>query len=228
MMTSSVWPTFHRDDSDCCSVPAIRQNLQSPDSPVSISEGKSYRRRRDFSCVLDDGDPFAPELVSKNPNMGLVDRIRDRVRTAPPARRSGSGLCDIAWEGPSSSAYNEEAFRYFLEIERNRSESQARPFLLLLVDLKKDRRRIDDATATKLFSALWLCVRETDFIGWYRDRRVVGAVLTQRGDVQEAVVSGQVRHRVAATLRESLAPEMAEAVQIRLYRIPSRQKRRSE
>jgi hypothetical protein len=161
-------------------------------------------------------------------HMGLVDRIRSRVRTAPPGRRGASGPCDIAWEGPAGSAYNEEAFRYFLDIERKRSETQGRPFLLLLVDLKNEHAPIDDATADKVFTALWLCVRETDFIGWYRDRRVVGAVLTQRGDVQEAIVTRQVRHRVALTMRESLVPEMADAIQIRVYRIPSRQNRRSE
>src|SRR5207248_10164060 len=44
--------------------------------------------------------------------------------------------CGFAVEGAEHS-YNEEAFRYFLELERKRSQLSNRPFLLLLVDLRR-------------------------------------------------------------------------------------------
>ncbi len=86
----------------------------------------------------------------------------------------------MALQDGAAQAYNEEAFRYFLEIERKRSESSTRPLLLLLVDVRGADDVIDQATATQLFAGLAGCLRETDFVGWYRENLVIGAVLTQR------------------------------------------------
>src|SRR4029077_9558004 len=86
----------------------------------------------------------------------------------------------VALEGRLGQAYNEEAFRYFLEIERKRAARARRPVLLLLLDLKEQpAAHMDPILAGKLFSGLWICLRETDVIGWYREDRVAGAVLTQ-------------------------------------------------
>src|SRR2546422_1060554 len=50
----------------------------------------------------------------------------------------GGGVSDMGGEsGRLGQAYNEQAFRYFLAIERKRSERSGHPFLLLLVDLKE-------------------------------------------------------------------------------------------
>ena len=86
--------------------------------------------------------------------------------------------CGVALEGRPGGAYNEEAFRHFLALEGKRSELSGRPFLLLLVDLKEqpvDLKEQPEVGADKLLLALCLCVRETDFVGWYRERRVAGA-----------------------------------------------------
>ena len=128
---------------------------------------------------------------------------------------------------PNGQAYNEEAFRYFLDIERKRSEVSRRPFLLLLVDLKKVRgssSRFSDRSSDRLFSQLALSLRETDFVGWYRDGRVAGAVLTQRPDMpdmQEARVSRNVARRVKDALRAQLDRETSDRLQVRVYQIPS-------
>ena len=87
--------------------------------------------------------------------------------------------------GRSAPAYNESAFRYFLSVERNRSERSGQSFGLVLVDQKTrpgGSRRLDTEIAAKLFSGLSLCLRETDFIGWYQESAVAGAVLTHLGD----------------------------------------------
>ena len=44
---------------------------------------------------------------------------------------------DLALDGTCPVAYNEDAFRYFLDMERRRAELSGRPLLLLLVDFKK-------------------------------------------------------------------------------------------
>ena len=131
-------------------------------------------------------------------------------------------------EGRSGEAYNEEAFRYFLEIERRRSEVSTRPFLLLLVDVKKqpgESPLIPQATVAGLFAGLSLCLRETDFVGWYRQERVAGAVLTQRPDMPQANVAKHVAKRVRRALSEQLEADVSSRLQVRVYRIPPMPKR---
>src|SRR5205823_7859534 len=104
--------------------------------------------------------------------------------------------CGVALEGRLGHAYNEAGFRYFLEIERKRAARLGRPCVLLLVGLKGQpapSARIDPMLATKLFSSLWLCLRETDVIGWYREDRVAGALLTQLADSSQ---TDAIRERV--------------------------------
>jgi GGDEF domain-containing protein len=117
-------------------------------------------------------------------------------------------------------AYNEEAFQYFLEMERKRSELSNRPFLLMLVDFHK-HPRIDAVTAETLFSVLSRCLRETDFIGWYREGRVAGAVLTQHGETEADDLSKGVRQRIGGALREGLPSTLAPHLQARVYQIPA-------
>jgi hypothetical protein len=128
--------------------------------------------------------------------------------------------CGVALEGRLGRAYNEEAFRYFLEIERKRAVRLGRPCLLLLVGLKGHARpnaRISPVLAVKLFSSLWLCLRETDVIGWYREDRVAGAVLTQLavGPPQLDVI----RQRVTEALSEGFRSDSARRLQVHVYHL---------
>jgi hypothetical protein len=131
-------------------------------------------------------------------------------------------------ESRRGDAYNEEAFRYLLSIERKRSERSGRAFLLLLVDLKEQpgaSLRIDPIVAGKLFSALWRCLRETDFVGWYREDRVAGAVLlTQLVDGPLMEVCGLVGQRVNAALSEGLPPDVMRRLRVNVCQLPPRLK----
>jgi hypothetical protein len=130
--------------------------------------------------------------------------------------------CDLVWGDTAAHVYNEEAFRYFLEIERKRSEISNRPFLLLLLDLKKRAASTDighDAS-DKLFAALALCLRETDFVGWYRAHAVIGAVLTQHGDSVGPDVQQAVRTRVVDVITGKVPRDVANRVQVRVYQVP--------
>jgi hypothetical protein len=152
---------------------------------------------------------------------GVDERLRRRrVQERDELDRSPYAL---AFEGRFGQAYNEEAFRYFLDIERRRSAVSNLPFLLLLIDLKKQlelNARVD-TVAGRLFSALSTCVRETDFIGWYHEGRVAGAVLTQHGDAAVRDVPDIVRQRITAALRDALSPESAGRVDVSVYQLPA-------
>ncbi len=88
---------------------------------------------------------------------------------------------------PVDEVYQEADFRYFLGIERQRAERRGRSLLLVLIDVGGigSRKLGRDAAAAIAFDVLGACVRESDFVGWYRQATVAGAVLVQ-GDAPPA------------------------------------------
>jgi hypothetical protein len=117
-------------------------------------------------------------------------------------------------------AYAEEAFQHFLAAERKRAERSGCLLLLLLVDLEGPpgvSAHIDRVIAAKLFSDLGRCLRETDFIGWYREERVAGAVLTELRDGPPTEVARRVGQRVRGALGDGLPSNVARRLQVRVY-----------
>jgi len=161
---------------------------------------------------------FAPDLTR-----GLRDRqdISSAASTPRVAERAPHSVALPEGCGP---VYNEEAFRYFLQVERKRASRSNSRFLLLLVDLKKDARQsagFDAATGVKLFAAMLPCLRETDFIGWYRQERVASAVLTQVGETPGVEVSNLVASRVREALVQNLPTNLSGRLQVRVYQVPA-------
>jgi hypothetical protein len=143
----------------------------------------------------------------------------DRPRTLG-RRRSDACACGVAVASRARAAYNEEAFRYFLTIERQRSRRSGRPFLLLLLDLSAPQMmdgRIDPKLVARLLRGLARSVRETDFIGWYREFSVLGAVLTELGESAAADIVQQVTRRLTAVLRDSVPAAIACRLDVRVY-----------
>src|SRR6266571_5373649 len=128
---------------------------------------------------------------------GITTTRRRTRRSMADTRRAVRGrcACGVSVESQLGQACNEEAFRYFLAMERNRSRRSGRPFLLVLVRLQQRRGTacLDAALAEKVFSCLWLSLRATDQVGWFREGRVVGALLA---DMSEQPVAGSVCQKV--------------------------------
>jgi len=142
-------------------------------------------------------------------------------------QNSDAGSFGFAQDGRASNLYNEEAFRHFLAVERTRAERSERSFLLLLVSLRKSSDldiRVPRAVSASLFSGLALCVREVDFIGWYRDRRVAGAVLAQGLDVPDSDAPARIVERVTTILSRRLRPDVAERLRVRVVQLGQRAK----
>src|SRR4051812_32400455 len=108
----------------------------------------------------------------------------------------------VVLEGRFGQVYNEQAFRYFLEIERKRAARANRPVMLLLMELKKSAEtpRIDPALVSKMFASVCRCLRETDVVGWYREDHVAGAVLTHVDGDCKPEVTIAIRQRVIDAL----------------------------
>jgi hypothetical protein len=139
----------------------------------------------------------------------------------PPARSFGFAL-----KGRAGEVYNEEAFRHFLGVERTRADRSERTFLLLLVSLRKCPTlgvEVPRAISASLFSGLSLCVREVDFIGWYREERVAGAVLAQ-GDAPGSDAPARIVERVTTLLSRRLPSTIAERLRVRVVQLGPRVK----
>jgi len=142
---------------------------------------------------------------------------------------------DESFEVESASstveAYNEAAFRYFLSVEEKRFMRSNERFLLLLLELNGVSGQdgyLEPALSKKLFAALARCVRETDFMGWYRQAQVVGVVCTQQlEETQGSNVSSVVVERFQNAMRDALPNEIAGRMNMRSYFLPSNGTNRS-
>ena len=118
-----------------------------------------------------------------------------------------------------NGAYNQEAFRYFLESESKRSERSGRSCQILLVYWTDGQERImqmDSHVAKTVIAASCRSLRETDYIGWYRDGRIVGVVLTVLVQESMAQVTSHLQKRLAEILLSELSIEESRRLQIRV------------
>ena len=129
--------------------------------------------------------------------------------------------------GPAGQAYNEAAFRYFLDADRRRVERSGRSIILVLASIRQSPGRsapLPDATAVALFAGLSAGVREVDFVGWYREGRVAGAVLPQAiGPSRELrdLVSG----RILTSLKKFLSADRVKNLRVRVVRLDGKDQR---
>ena len=75
-----------------------------------------------------------------------------------------------------------------LRIERRRTERSGRAFALVLVSSDGFDQAQRAAIAESSAEALSLCVRETDVLGWYEERRVLGLLMMDIGETPESSI----------------------------------------
>ena len=120
-----------------------------------------------------------------------------------------------------SGTYNQETFRYILESESNRSERSGQFCQILLLYWTDAQGRIvqmDSHVAKTVIAASSRSLRETDYIGWYRDGRIVGAILTVLERESMAQVSTHLQPRLVENIRAKLGVEEISRLQIRVCR----------
>jgi hypothetical protein len=150
---------------------------------------------------------------------GLLQYRRRSRERLDDGETSGALALGFAFSGRPGQVYNEAAFRHFLDLERKRSSRSGRSFFVLLVGMKALRSAagsIPFSLSGRLFEALTESVREVDFVGWYREQQVAGAVLVLGGEAPPADAQRQIAARVSATLRESLPEDAVDRLRIRV------------
>ena len=118
-----------------------------------------------------------------------------------------------------SGAYNQESFRCLLESETKRSKRSGYFCQIVLVywtDAQGRIAQMDSHVAKTVMAALSRGLRETDYIGWYRDGRIVGAVLTVLVQESMAHVFLHTQPRLVEILRAELGVEETSRLRIRV------------
>jgi hypothetical protein len=121
----------------------------------------------------------------------------------------------------SGQGYGQDMFRYFLGRDRTSAVRSGRCVVLILVSLRKHGGRdvISPAAAGLLFCGVGQCLREIDFMGWYRADRVIGAVLIQDVERLAPEVARNIRRRVSDVLRRAVPADITGRVRIRVVQL---------
>jgi hypothetical protein len=131
-------------------------------------------------------------------------------------------IISLSWFSESVKvAYNEESFRYLLTSESKRSERSGHSFNILLIYYTDKRGLIvqmDRDVADTVVKALFRGLRETDYIGWYREGRIVGGVLTVLGQDSAVEVPVRIQQCVRDILGLAVSVEKNSRLRIRICR----------
>ena len=115
----------------------------------------------------------------------------------------------------------EKGFKRAIALERKRSERSKEPFLLMLVDVGDDPESDDSQRVMEsMVSVLVGCSRDTDVLGWYRDRNTVGVMFTALMPANKELILTTILNRISAMLRDELTFEQYNQVNLSFHFFP--------
>ena len=121
----------------------------------------------------------------------------------------------------SSSILSEEAFHKMISLERKRTERSLKPFLVMLLDLGEEvLTNGSSGTLGKILEVLVQSTRETDAVGWYKDRLVVGVMFTELDVEERRNILNTVLTRVSTSLQDNLSFEQFGQISISFHWFP--------
>jgi lipopolysaccharide/colanic/teichoic acid biosynthesis glycosyltransferase len=116
---------------------------------------------------------------------------------------------------------NEETFKRMIAIERKRTERSKEPFLLMLLEAGNHVGSEKHGKALEhILSVLPLSIRETDLIGWYKDRTSVGVMFTGLGCNDKNAILSVILSKVSTTLRDQLTQDQFNQVTFSFHFFP--------
>jgi lipopolysaccharide/colanic/teichoic acid biosynthesis glycosyltransferase len=116
---------------------------------------------------------------------------------------------------------DEETFKRMIAVERKRTERSREPFLLMLLQAGNHQNSEKNGKLlANILSVLLLSIRETDVIGWYKDRTTGGVMFTGlKGNDKNSILS-VILGKVSATLRAQLTSDHLSQVSISFHFFP--------
>jgi lipopolysaccharide/colanic/teichoic acid biosynthesis glycosyltransferase len=117
--------------------------------------------------------------------------------------------------------FSEETFKRMIAIERKRTERSREPFLLMLLGGgKREGSERNETVLDRVLSVLLLSIRETDVIGWYKDRTTVGVMFTGLARHDKNTILSVILSKVSTLLRARLSPDQFKQVSISFHFFP--------
>jgi lipopolysaccharide/colanic/teichoic acid biosynthesis glycosyltransferase len=116
---------------------------------------------------------------------------------------------------------SESSFTRMIAIERKRTERSREPFLLMLLEPGNHQGPEKNGKAlTNILSVLPLSIRETDVIGWYKDRTTVGVMFTGLAGKDKNSILSVILTKVSAALLDQLTSDQFNQVSISFHFFP--------
>jgi lipopolysaccharide/colanic/teichoic acid biosynthesis glycosyltransferase len=120
-----------------------------------------------------------------------------------------------------SDVLNEESFNRMIAIERKRTERTKQPFLLMLLETGSHKgAATNGGYLDRIVSGLLSAIRETDVIGWYKDRTTVGVIYSGLVVNDRNSALSMILNRVSAVLGEKLTFDQFSQVSISFHFYP--------
>jgi lipopolysaccharide/colanic/teichoic acid biosynthesis glycosyltransferase len=108
-----------------------------------------------------------------------------------------------------------------IAVERKRTERTKQPFLLMLLETGNQQGPArNGGSLESMVSALLPAIRETDVIGWYKDRTVIGVMYTGLVVNNKNSVLSMILNRVSAALGDKLTSDQFSQVSISFHFFP--------
>ena len=132
-----------------------------------------------------------------------------------------SSLPAVVPAGDGVSIPGEKQFGELLCLERKRAERSHKPFLLMLLDLRKV---LVNGNSGKVIENVWTSVctasRDSDIRGWYLQGAVLGVIFVEVTSEGPVPVSDIIRAKVTSALSSRLAKSEVDRIDIRMYLQP--------
>lgn len=108
---------------------------------------------------------------------------------------------------------------YFIErlfLERQRTERSKKPFLMMLLDVKRFSESEKRAIIRTIEAVLFSSTRETDLKGWYKYDSVIGVLFTEICDLNR----DSLRNKMCGNLCDRLELDQAKRIEISFHMFP--------
>jgi lipopolysaccharide/colanic/teichoic acid biosynthesis glycosyltransferase len=136
----------------------------------------------------------------------------------PPTRLDPVLECE---PGEARRVLAEKTFRSAIAFERKRTERSREPFLLMLVTAGANGHKASDSRLLeKIAPVLLQSTRETDMVGWYKDRSSVGALFTGLALDDREMIRSTILGRLSSILENQLPLEEFNRIHISFHFFP--------
>jgi len=116
---------------------------------------------------------------------------------------------------------SEKIFRRMITIERKRTERSKEPFLLMLLEINSSQAANRNGTTLDTMAlSLLASSRDTDIIGWYTERSMVGVMFTGLGTSDKNSILSTILGRVKTMLRDVSVSDDVNQVSISFHFFP--------